>query len=37
MFRLRKERPNKKLRVRIASIDELERSKFKEWFEIKNK
>jgi hypothetical protein len=34
-FRLRKEKPNKKLRVKIASIAELKRSKFKEWFDVK--
>jgi hypothetical protein len=35
VFRLRKEKPNKKLRVRIASINELKRSRFKEWFDVK--
>jgi hypothetical protein len=34
LFRLRKEKPNANLRVKIASIDEL-RSQFKEWFEVK--
>jgi hypothetical protein len=35
LFRLRKEKPNANLRVKIASIDELKRSQFKEWFEVK--
>lgn len=35
MFRLKKEELDKELSVRIASIDELRRSNFKEWFEIK--
>ena len=35
MFRLRKEKPDKNLRVKIASIDELKQSGFKEWFEVK--
>jgi hypothetical protein len=35
MFRLRKERPNKKLKIKIASIDELKRSRFKKWFTVK--
>jgi hypothetical protein len=35
MFRLRKEKPNKDLRVKIASIDELKQSQFKNWFEVK--
>ena len=37
MFRLRKEKPNKELKVKIASIDELKQSKFKDWFEVRNK
>jgi hypothetical protein len=36
LFRLRKEKPNANLRVKIASIDDLKRSQFKEWFEVKN-
>ncbi|MEM2292788.1 MAG: hypothetical protein QXX41_05885, partial [Nitrososphaerota archaeon] len=36
MFRLKKEKPDKVLNLRIASINELETSKFKEWFEIKS-
>ncbi|RCV63471.1 hypothetical protein C5S53_14035 [Methanophagales archaeon] len=36
MFRLRKEKPDKNLRVKIASIDELKQSQFKEWFEVEN-
>jgi hypothetical protein len=36
LFRLRKEKPTKNLKVKIASMNELKRSKFKEWFEIKN-
>jgi hypothetical protein len=35
MFRLRKEKPNANLRVKIANINELKRSQFKEWFELK--
>jgi hypothetical protein len=35
MFRLRKEKPNANLRVKIASINDLKRSQFKEWFEVK--
>jgi len=37
MFRLRKDIPNKDLRVKISTIDELKPSKFKDWFEVKNK
>ena len=37
MFRLRKEKPDKDLRVKIASIDELKQSRFREWFEVRNK
>jgi hypothetical protein len=33
VFRLRKEKPNKKLKIKVASIDELKRSRFKGWFE----
>jgi hypothetical protein len=36
MFRLRKEKPDKDLTVKIASIDELKQSQFKDWFEVKN-
>jgi hypothetical protein len=36
LFRLRKEKPNANLKVKIASIDELKRSQFKDWFEVKN-
>ena len=36
MFRLRKEKPDKNLRVKIASIDELKQSGFREWFEVKS-
>ncbi|MDD2666635.1 MAG: type IV secretion system DNA-binding domain-containing protein [Methanocellales archaeon] len=35
IFRLRKEKPDKDLRVKIASIDELKQSKFHDWFEVK--
>jgi len=35
LFRLRKEKSNKKLKVRIASIDDLKRTDFKEWFEVR--
>jgi hypothetical protein len=34
LFRLRKETPNANLKVKIASIDELEESEFKDWFEV---
>jgi len=34
MFRLRKEKPDKKLRIKIASIDELKKNRFKGWLEI---
>ena len=37
MFRLRKEKPDKSLKVKIASIDELKQNGFKEWFEVRNK
>ena len=36
MFRLRKEKSDKNLKVEIASIDELKQSQFKEWFEVEN-
>jgi hypothetical protein len=35
LFRLKKERPERDLKVKIASIDELKESEFKNWFEIK--
>ena len=34
LFRLRKERPDKPLMVKIATIDEQKRNKFKKWFEV---
>lgn len=34
LFRLRKEKPDKELRVRIGSIDEQKKNRFKEWFEV---
>jgi hypothetical protein len=37
LFRLRKEKPDKNLNVKIATIDELKRSKFKDWFEVRNR
>ncbi len=37
MFRLRKDVPDKDLIVRIATIDELKKNGFKEWFEVGNK
>ncbi|NQE53864.1 hypothetical protein C5S29_09750, partial [ANME-1 cluster archaeon GoMg3.2] len=37
MFRLRKEKPDKNMTVKIASIDELKQSQFKDWFEVKNR
>jgi hypothetical protein len=35
LFRLRKERLERDLKVKIASINELKESEFKNWFEIK--
>ena len=35
MFRIRKEKPDKDLTVKIATIDELKQSKFKDWFQVK--
>ncbi len=37
MFRLRKDKPDKALTVKIATIDELKKSSFKDWFEVGNK
>jgi hypothetical protein len=37
MFRLRKERPERNLKVKVASINELKESEFEDWFEVKNK
>jgi hypothetical protein len=34
LFRLRKEKPNANLKVKIASINELKESEFKDWFEV---
>jgi len=34
MFRLRKEKPDQGLTVKIASIDELKQTQFKNWFEV---
>ena len=36
MVRLRKDKPDKDLVVKIATIDELKQSNFKEWFEVGN-
>jgi hypothetical protein len=36
MFRLRKDRPDKDLMVKIATVDELKKNGFKEWFEVGN-
>jgi hypothetical protein len=36
MFRLRKERPERNLKMRIASINELKESRFKDLFEVKS-
>lgn len=36
MFRLRKEKPDKLLTVKIGSIDEQKKNGFKRWFEVKN-
>jgi hypothetical protein len=36
MFRLTKEKSEKDLKVKIASIDDSKRTKFREWFEVKN-
>jgi hypothetical protein len=35
MFRLRKEKTDKELKIRIANIDELKKSKFSSWFEVR--
>ncbi len=35
MFRLRKGKPDKESKVNVASIDELKKSGFKKWFEVK--
>ncbi len=37
IFRLRKEKPDKGLKVKIATIDELKQSGFKDWFEVKKR
>lgn len=37
MFRLREDRPDKDLVVKIATIDELKKNSFKEWFEVGNR
>jgi TusA-related sulfurtransferase len=34
LFRLRKEKPNANLKVKIASINELKESGFKDWFDV---
>jgi hypothetical protein len=34
LFRLRREKPRRNLKVKIASINELKESKFKRWFDI---
>jgi hypothetical protein len=36
MFRLKKERPDKLLKVKIGSISEQKRNRFREWFEIRS-
>jgi hypothetical protein len=35
VFRLRKEKPEKHLAVKIGSIEEMKRNGFKQWFEVK--
>ena len=35
LFRLRKEKPGEEYKVKIASIEELKRSNFKSWFEVR--
>jgi hypothetical protein len=37
MFRLKKEKPDQLLKVKIGSIDEQKKNGFKEWFEVRNK
>ncbi|MFZ3168279.1 MAG: type IV secretion system DNA-binding domain-containing protein [Candidatus Methanoperedens sp.] len=37
MFRLRKEKPDKELMVKIATIDELKKNGFKVWFDVGNR
>jgi hypothetical protein len=34
IFRIRKERPDKKLKIKVATIDELINNRFKRWLEI---
>jgi hypothetical protein len=36
-FRLRNEKLDKDLKIKIACIDELKQSGFKEWFEVTNR
>jgi hypothetical protein len=36
LFRMKKEKSNAKLKVKIASIDELKKSQFKDWFEVRS-
>jgi len=35
LFRLKKERPEKDFTIKISSIEELRKSKFNSWFELK--
>jgi TusA-related sulfurtransferase len=35
MFRIRREKPNELLKVKIAAINQLKKSGFREWFHIK--
>jgi hypothetical protein len=35
-IKLRKDKPDKDLVVKIATVDELKKNGFKEWFEVKN-
>jgi hypothetical protein len=36
IFRLREEKPEKDLTVKIATVDELKQSGFKYWFEVRS-
>ncbi|MEM3905517.1 MAG: hypothetical protein QXZ17_01405 [Nitrososphaerota archaeon] len=34
LFRMKKEKPGERVQIKIASIDELKRTKFNYWFEV---
>jgi hypothetical protein len=37
MFRLRNDKPDKGLTVKIATIDEFKQRGFKDWFDVRNR